>query len=592
MMLKPDKDRLNYSDLLKPPAGYEVSFAVGTTYSLDLEALVGVPLALSLSEEMDQTFQDDPIYMLEGLRKSSDQMAIFCEAGQIKVPQHGNSLFALMEDSVFEVALENDKSFHPKIWLIKYENSEGYILYRLLVLTRNLTFDRSWDLALALEGEMYDETIDKNQPLIDFLKFLAPQATSEEKKQCIEKMMVDLPFIHFDTGEKHYSDFDFYPMGVEGHDWEDTGLFETYHQLIIMSPFLSEAIISELDEYALSDARRVLITRRTELHKLTEEIINNFEVYVLKDIIIEGEGAVSEEEEQVELAQLQDIHAKLYARSKYNQHHIYIGSANSSTNAFEGNVEFLLKLQYKKYGFRLMHLLDDLFGEDEADNPFEKIEEIPEEEETEEDLTDKLQKAIKQICRVESSARVQKTEEDYYAVHLSFASIPEGYDFSIGPLLSKKRETMQEEIKIEDLKMLELGEFYIVKAEKDGETVERIIKIPTKGLPEERQQEIFRSIINNPYAFLQYVAFLLADDFLLAALEQMEQKSLVAVDWDMQAGNYPVLYENMLKAAARSPEKLEDIHHIIELIDDNAIIPEEFYRLYETFNEATKMVKK
>ena len=84
IMLKPDKDRLNYSDLLTPPAGYKVVFAAGTTYSLDLEALIGVPVALSLSEEMDQTFQDDPIYMLEGLRQTADHMAIFAEAGPEK----------------------------------------------------------------------------------------------------------------------------------------------------------------------------------------------------------------------------------------------------------------------------------------------------------------------------------------------------------------------------------------------------------------------------------------------------------------------------------------------------------------------------
>ncbi|MDQ7864875.1 hypothetical protein RCO48_38550 [Peribacillus frigoritolerans] len=113
-MLKPAENRLNYSDLLMPPPGYDVEFAMGTTYSLDLEALVGVPLSLSLSEEMDHTFQDDPIYVLEGIRRSADKFAIFCEAGQIKVPQNGNNLFALMENSVFEVALENDRSFHPK----------------------------------------------------------------------------------------------------------------------------------------------------------------------------------------------------------------------------------------------------------------------------------------------------------------------------------------------------------------------------------------------------------------------------------------------------------------------------------------------
>ena len=151
---------------------------------------------------------------------------------------------------------------------------------------------------------------------------------------------------------------------------------------------------------------------------------------------------------------------------------------------------------------------------------------------------------------------------------------------------------MKKETVIDQLSLLELGEFYKVKAETNGESIERIIKIPTQGIPAEREQAIYRKIIDNPVAFLQYVAFLLADDFLLAALEQMEKKSMATVDWNSQTGNYPILYENMLKAAAGSPEKLEDIHHIIEMIDHDDIIPEQFFRLYETLSHATKGMKK
>ncbi len=38
-MLDMRKDRLNYGRLLECPPGYRLSFALGTTYSLDLEAL-------------------------------------------------------------------------------------------------------------------------------------------------------------------------------------------------------------------------------------------------------------------------------------------------------------------------------------------------------------------------------------------------------------------------------------------------------------------------------------------------------------------------------------------------------------------------
>ena len=46
-------DRLSYGELLRPDVGYTLDFAVGTTYSLDLEALLGVPVSLGLLEDAD-----------------------------------------------------------------------------------------------------------------------------------------------------------------------------------------------------------------------------------------------------------------------------------------------------------------------------------------------------------------------------------------------------------------------------------------------------------------------------------------------------------------------------------------------------------
>ncbi|WP_067726896.1 phospholipase D family protein [Oceanobacillus damuensis] len=586
-MLKPDKNRLNYSDMLKPPAGFEVDFAVGTTYSLDLEALIGVPLALGLSEEMDQTLREEPIYILEALRRTSDKYAIFCEAGQIKVPQSGNSIFALLEDSVFEVALKNERSFHPKIWLVKYQNEDGNKLYRLLVLTRNLTFDRSWDIALALEGEKREELSDKSKPLADFLNYLTQYATNQNRTEKIRDLISEIEYIHFEPG-KNFPDFDFLPIGIDGYGKENTGIFDfSYHQLIVMSPFISESTLKELQIHRLSDEKGVLLTRRTELHKLSESILDNFKIYVLKEMIVEGEETISEEEREYEeeMAQLQDIHAKLFARSKYNNHHFYIGSANCSHYAFHGNVEFLLKLKYKKYGFRLYHLLEDFFGEDEEDNPFEQITALPEREEKQTDLNDQLQKFIKKLCRIDSTATVINNN-DSYSLSIDFENIPEEVSLTIGPLLSKQQKKLEQKTTFDNLGLTELTEFYRVIAEIDGEQVERIVKINTEGIPISRNSEIYRSVIKDPTTFLKYVAFLLADDFLLAALEQFENRNSTYGSWEFDANHGPVLYENMLKAVSRTPEKLSDVEHIIEVIDDEEIIPDDFEHLYRTFKSA------
>lgn len=590
-MIRPAEDRLNYSSLLNPPLGYEVEFAIGTTYSLDLEALVGVPMALSLSEEMDSTFIENPIFILEGLRRSADKFILFSEAGQIKVPQNANFIFSLLEGSVYEVALKNNKSFHPKVWIIKYVNDKGEKLYRLLVLSRNLTFDRSWDMAVALEGNRNNKKTLKNRPLSDFITFLLPYAKDDKKKKAMKELISELDYVHFNSLDKNFTDFKFCPIGINGYGKSETDLFDKYHNMIIISPFLSNEAVNELNKLSLANASKTLITRKTEIPKLDEELLKDFDVYALKDLIVDGEETISGDNEKNDIHRRQDIHAKMYAKTKYNEHHIYIGSANCSNSAFYGNVEFMLKLKYQKWGFRITDLLIDLFGEDEKENPFEKIETIPEFEEVEIDVREQLQKAIKQLCRTKSKATVIE-EQGSYSINIEFGIIPDNVEFTIAPLLSNIFEKIEKLTVIEKLRLIELGEFYKICAKKDGVELQRIIKIRTEGIPDNRDSEVFKSIISDKQTFLKYVAFLLSDDFLLSAIEEMEQKKNKSSSWELTSLELPILYENMLKAASRSPEKLDDIENILDIIKDKDIIPEEFNSLYKTFVSAVKKVKR
>ena len=123
-MLNPNNDRLDYGQVLAPPDGYTLDFAIGTTYSLDLDALVGACIALGLSEETDSDLMKNPICLLEALRATGDKVALFCEGGQIYTPNNITSLYILLEKMVFQVSTAKRKgiakypSFHPKFWLL------------------------------------------------------------------------------------------------------------------------------------------------------------------------------------------------------------------------------------------------------------------------------------------------------------------------------------------------------------------------------------------------------------------------------------------------------------------------------------------
>lgn len=115
-----NKDRVNYSDLLLPPEGYVLEKAVGTTYSLDLETLTAIAIALGLKEDTESGLLQNPISMLNALQKVSDKIMIFCEAGQIKLPGNPSPLNILLEKMVIPIALPKTKglntypAFHPR----------------------------------------------------------------------------------------------------------------------------------------------------------------------------------------------------------------------------------------------------------------------------------------------------------------------------------------------------------------------------------------------------------------------------------------------------------------------------------------------
>lgn len=100
-LLSPTENRLDYGNLLQPEEGYDVEFAVALTYSLDLEALLGVPMSLGLLESMDSNLKDVPMFLLEGIRKSSDKIAILCNPGGIKLPQKIQSVYSSSKDVVY-----------------------------------------------------------------------------------------------------------------------------------------------------------------------------------------------------------------------------------------------------------------------------------------------------------------------------------------------------------------------------------------------------------------------------------------------------------------------------------------------------------
>ncbi len=606
-MLNPNHDRLDYGEILAPPAGYDLDFAVGTTYSLDLDALVGASLALGLSEEMDSVLMNNPVFLLEALRRTGDKVALFCEGGQIHKPNRVTSLFMLLEKMVFSVTLSKRRgiaaypSFHPKFWLIRYKNEEKEFVYRVVVLSRNLTFDRSWDITYYMDGRVREYTTEKNEPLRDFLRFLATQVSDDEhgksKRKEIRALIRELPYVHFEPAEKEFRDFEFIPSGIErstgGRYWfNETDLFkDTFHEILIMSPFLSPSIVRDFNDRnttsPIQGSRYMLITREMSLGRLKPKDVSNFLIYTMKDRVIDGETAISEENME---AQKQDIHAKLYMKNKSSNSDLYLGSLNATHNAVHGNVEFMLRLNAKKYYLNMDKLAASLFGSDEDDNPFLKVTLENAIIDDDDDETKALDAVIKEINRSKPRAVVHEEVDEFFSVNVDFASLDlRDLSVQVKPLFSNRSVEISENIVFTKLRLMQLSKFYVLSVSDGMRTIERIIVIPTDGLLENRESAVVTSIVKDKDSFYRYVAFLLGDDPFLTALEVGMAEGSGADNINRATYGMPALYEKMLQTAANNPQKFKDIEQLMNTISEDGIIPEDFKELYDTFKKAVKL---
>ncbi|MBR6211110.1 MAG: phospholipase D family protein [Clostridiales bacterium] len=600
---KSSKDRLNYGEVLMPPVGYWVERAVGTTYSLDIETLTAISLSLGLIEDTDSELINNSISMLNALQKISSRITVFCEAGQIKLPRKNNTLSLLLERMVVPVKLPYDNrigrypSFHPKTWLLEYENSEGNKLYRFVVMSRNMTFDHSWDIACALDGELMKGEQRTSSPLRNFFRYLKTQLDGglsdyDRQNKDLTYFVDIIPRIRFSADEK-FSSFKIMPLGIgrSGYDMSSDPLFnENFHELVVMTPFLSGSVIQNLnsDWKSLTGTERTLITRKTELSKLSRNKASNFDVYVMKDDVVDGESAISESDTESEmgLASKQDIHAKLYIRRKSSNVDLYIGSMNASAAAINSNVEMVLYLQTRKGILNGRSFLDDVMGvnRDDKSNPFELVEISDTTNDTEPSSQDIAEQLIKDVSRLEMKAKVSLQTNDKYNLQITTEYSAQINGVSIRPLRLTEGYELNRLIEFVDLELLQLSEFYVVSATVDDFTLERVIMIPTEGIPEERDSSIIRSVINNRRAFIEYVAFVLGDDYVQTFLENSRADGSFA-EWK-KAELMPAVYEKMLKASVSNPERIKEIQLITKVIDDDAIIPPEFTEMYNEFCEA------
>lgn len=343
-MLAPDIRAL-LLDALRPPAGTRLQRAIGTTFTLDLATALTVPLAFagySLTNKLD------PILAMDGIRRSGDAIDIFCQAGGIAGGRWPSDLVALMESVVHEIPRPRQGHlFHPKVWVAHYADDGGFDCFRILVLSRNLTPDRGWDLIVRLDGEQ-SKTINRdNDGLTRFVAALpdmAKQPLPETRRAAIKELAERLRRVVWELPDGT-SGVQFWSLGLPKTQRPNLyDLFAGYRHLVI-SPFVTTDGLDLVVRPLKQGSAVTIISRAEELNKLQAGALDGWSVHIIDPLAgLEGEDT-TEDPPEAPKSLLSALHAKIIVVERNHGAHAFFGSANATSAAFKGNVEFMVEFK-------------------------------------------------------------------------------------------------------------------------------------------------------------------------------------------------------------------------------------------------------
>jgi hypothetical protein len=661
-MLEPNSRQL-LRDALRPPTGYALGRVITTTFSLDLMTLLAIPVSFTFFQLKDQDGppQVDPLALLEALRRYAGQITVFCQAGQIYVPTHVQLLLGYLENSVHAVKAPRGGVFHPKLTVLRYTAEDGSaseeklppVVYRLLCSSRNLTFDRSWDTLLILDGVLASRRTNafaRNHSLARFVRelpSLSVHPLTERLAADVNSIADELLKVDFEIPDG-FTDMQFCPLGL---GWTPQWPILKHRRTLAMAPFVDDGFIKRFFDENIPLG---LISRTDSLDELSVErlsqLFNAWYMNTAADPVpvdpveqlttadLGDNERATEAEDRVELTpalQLHGLHAKLFVSDDGWDSHVWSGSANATTAAFERNVEFMVHLTGKKSRCGIANFVDEredgnASADSEANNGndgnlgFSEL--LLKYQRDEPPIIDGTRRALERIldtaryalaganiiARVESVVEMLPTEiaATRFWVKLTRASqepieLPLEVKIECHPVTLKANTAItvatpvgSTVVVFEPLSFEALTSFFVFRlsAAKDelDLSCEFVLNVPLIGAPADRQGRLLLALLRNREQLLKYLLMLLADD------EESARRLVETFDGDGRnhhadgsADGFGLpLLEPLLQALDRKPARLDQIARLIEDLQQSPegrqLVSEQFLGIWEPIWAARK----
>ncbi|MBM4521398.1 hypothetical protein GS457_12230 [Rhodococcus hoagii] len=338
-MLSPDS-RLLLTDALQPPDGYVVDSVVTTTYSLDLTALLLAPLSFAARAGNGELDTVEPIALLESVRRYTDALTVFGQAGALRAPGKYRTVLSFAENAVVEVqAPTTGRLFHPKIWLLRFVSEEdGSYLHRFLCSSRNLTFDASWDTLLVLdEDHAVADAVDPT-PIAEFVAALPGLATSPmaaDRATAVADLARTVRQARF-ACPSPFTSMSLHPLGLA----PDAALPipGTADRALVISPFFDAATSRQFSKIA-PDTR--IVSRAETFDRIGSTAFLGAQALTLQSAADRPGADEDDREPGSEVDGVPSgLHAKTFLFETGKDALLVTGSANATSAALHGNVEF------------------------------------------------------------------------------------------------------------------------------------------------------------------------------------------------------------------------------------------------------------
>lgn len=611
-MLNPDS-RVVLIDQLRPPSGYQLDQAIATTFTLQLGAALVPPLAFATHGVSDHA---DPLAVLEAVRSVAGRIDIYCQAGQIVVPKRASDLMAFLEPMLHPVKPpRNGFLFHPKIWFVHYTAEDLPDRYRLLCLTRNLVDSHAWDAAVALDGVGDGEDAEANRPLAEFLRLLPgiavnPSRDRTKRAEALARQAMRVKW----TRPDGVQDLRFHALGLPtgGRTVDYSGL-----RHLVISPFCDP---EGLDLVTDGNSNCIVVSNQDALDAIEPGSLARYNrgndsgsVFVLDSLASVPPEApepvedASDSKESLDVSQtptpgpvlgeLAGLHAKMTVIEKNRRAHLIIGSANATSAAFAGNVEFLLEMwgPTKELGIKTMMERGPQKGPQTFRDLLQPYAASDPQPDADEEEVGRLRNLLRRLASVPLQLTVTRESASDYTLVLTSKedlALPPDHELSAalltrpGVAIALPADTAVGAT-FSGVPLEDITPFVVLGLRgPDGTAVDSVAHAPLLNDPKDRLDAVLARQVDTREKFLRFLALILGLADAPGAWGENAHDDSARSPWGLGgAAGYPGVFELIVNALADRPEAINQLDRLVGRLrktqQGRELLPDGFEELWK-----------